>query len=170
VAPARVSGGIVVKTTAHTVEEMTRLLDAVVDPEIPVLTIADIGILRDVTIGANGAVTVEITPTYSGCPALGVIEEDIVAALADAGIHDVTVEIRHSPVWTTEWLTPEAKQKLAGFGIAPPDSVLNIVPEILCPRCSSTGTAKVSEFGSTACKSLWVCTSCGEPFDYFKAI
>ncbi len=159
-----------VNVALRTVEEITRLLDAVVDPEIPVLTIADIGILRNVTVGDTGAVTVEITPTYSGCPALGVIEEDIVAALAGAGIDEVTVEVRHFPVWTTEWLTPAAKQKLVGFGIAPPDSVLAIVPEVLCPRCTSSGTAKVSEFGSTACKSLWVCTSCGEPFDYFKAI
>jgi len=159
-----------VKTTLHTVEEITRLLDIVVDPEILVLTIADIGILRDVTVGDTGTVTVEITPTYSGCPALGVIEEDILAALGAAGIDEVTVEVRHSPVWTTEWLTSEAKQKLAGFGIAPPDSVLAVVAEVLCPQCSSSGTAKVSEFGSTACKSLWVCTSCDEPFDYFKAI
>lgn len=159
-----------VKSTLHTVEEMTRLLDAVVDPEIPVMTIADMGILRDVTVSDTGAVTVIITPTYSGCPALTVIEEDIVAALVGAGIGDATVEVRHFPAWTTEWLTSEGKRKLAGFGIAPPDSVLAIVPEVLCPQCSSSGTAKVSEFGSTACKSLWVCTSCDEPFDYFKAI
>ncbi|KAA3637004.1 MAG: phenylacetate-CoA oxygenase subunit PaaJ [Armatimonadetes bacterium] len=158
------------KATLPTVEEVKRLLDAVVDPEIPVMTIADMGILRDVTVSDTGAVTVGMTPTYSGCPALTVIEEDIVAELKGAGIEDVTVEVRHFPAWTTEWLTPEGKKKLAGFGIAPPDSVLAIVPEVLCPQCSSSGTAKVSEFGSTACKSLWVCTSCGEPFDYFKAI
>jgi len=159
-----------VTTPLPTVDELTRLLDVVVDPEIPVMTIADMGILREVSVSDAGAVTVTITPTYSGCPALMTIEEDIHAALANAGIKDARVEVRHFPAWTTEWLTAEGKRKLAGFGIAPPDSVLAIVPEVLCPQCSSSGTAKVSEFGSTACKSLWVCTSCGEPFDYFKAI
>lgn len=157
-------------TVVPTVSEVARILDEVVDPDIPVLTIADIGILREVSVGDDGAVVVGITPTYSGCPALAVIEEDIVGALHRSGIDDVRVEVRHFPAWTTEWLTDDAKRKLAGFGIAPPDSVLAVVPEVLCPQCSSGGTTKVSEFGSTACKSLWVCTSCGEPFDYFKAI
>ena len=157
-----------VTKTMLSAAELTRILDVVVDPDIPVMTIAEIGILRDVSVTENGAVTVGITPTYSGCPALAVMEEDIVAALA--GVEDVTVEVRHTPVWTTEWLTDEAKRKLVGFGIAPPDSVLAVVPEVLCPQCSSSGTAKISEFGSTACKSLWVCTTCLEPFDYFKAI
>ncbi|MDA2979234.1 MAG: phenylacetate-CoA oxygenase subunit PaaJ [Actinomycetota bacterium] len=159
-----------VTKTMLSAAELTRILDVVVDPDIPVMTIAEIGILRDVSVTENGAVTVGITPTYSGCPALAVMEEDIVAALAGAGVEDVTVEVRHTPVWTTEWLTDEAKRKLVGFGIAPPDSVLAVVPEVLCPQCSSSGTAKISEFGSTACKSLWVCTTCLEPFDYFKAI
>jgi ring-1,2-phenylacetyl-CoA epoxidase subunit PaaD len=159
-----------VTKTMLSAAELTRILDVVVDPDIPVMTIAEIGILRDVSVTENGAVTVGITPTYSGCPALAVMEEDIVAALDGAGVEDVTVEVRHTPVWTTEWLTDEAKRKLAGFGIAPPDSVLAVVPEVLCPQCSSSGTAKISEFGSTACKSLWVCTTCLEPFDYFKAI
>jgi ring-1,2-phenylacetyl-CoA epoxidase subunit PaaD len=159
-----------VTKTMLSVAELTRILDVVVDPDIPVMTIADIGILRDVSVEDDGSVTVGITPTYSGCPALAVMEEDIVAALASAGVYDVTVEVRHSPVWTTEWLTDDAKRKLAGFGIAPPDSVLAVVPEVLCPQCSASGAAKISEFGSTACKSLWVCTTCREPFDYFKAI
>jgi ring-1,2-phenylacetyl-CoA epoxidase subunit PaaD len=159
-----------VMTATPAAEDVRAMLDVVVDPDIPVLTIAEIGILRDVTVDVNGHVEVGITPTYSGCPALAVMEEDITIALADNGIHDVSVVVRQSPVWTTEWMADTAKEKLRSFGIAPPDSVLAIVPEVLCPRCASDGAAKVSEFGSTSCKSLWVCTSCGEPFDYFKAI
>ena len=159
-----------VTTTKPTVDDVREMLVEVVDPDIPVLTIADIGILRNIDVHDDGSVTVGVTPTYSGCPAMAVIEEDIVAALGNAGISEVQVEMKHFPVWTTDWMSPEAKRKLAGFGIAPPDSTLAVVPEILCPRCSSSGVAKVSEFGSTACKSLWVCTTCSEPFDYFKAI
>jgi ring-1,2-phenylacetyl-CoA epoxidase subunit PaaD len=153
-----------------TQDEIRWLLQQVVDPDIPVVSIDEIGILRDITVSETGDVVVYITPTYSGCPALGVIEEDVVSVLEQAGIDKVRVEIRHFPVWTTEWLTSEAKHKLANYGIAPPDSVLAVVPEVLCPQCASESTTKVSEFGSTACKSLWVCTSCREPFDYFKAI
>jgi ring-1,2-phenylacetyl-CoA epoxidase subunit PaaD len=159
-----------VTATKVTIDDIRKLLDEVVDPDIPVLTIADIGILRDIDIHEDGSVTVSVTPTYSGCPAMAVIEEDIITALSTGGITDVAVEMTHFPVWTTDWMSAEAKRKLAGFGIAPPDSTLAVVPEILCPRCSSTGVAKVSEFGSTACKSLWVCSTCSEPFDYFKAI
>lgn len=166
----QLSGGIVVTTAlAPTVDDLYRMLDVVVDPDIPVLTIAEIGILRDVTVRGDH-VEVGITPTYSGCPALAVMEEDIKSALADNGVDDVTVVVRQYPVWTTEWMSDTAKEKLRTFGIAPPDSILAIVPEVLCPRCTSDGAAKVSEFGSTSCKSLWVCTTCGEPFDYFKAI
>ncbi len=159
-----------VTATKVTIDDIRKLLDEVVDPDIPVLTIADIGILRDIDVHEDGSVTVSVTPTYSGCPAMAVIEEDIITALSTGGITDVAVEMTHFPVWTTDWMSAEAKRKLAGFGIAPPDSTLAVVPEILCPRCSSTGVAKVSEFGSTACKSLWVCSTCSEPFDYFKAI
>ncbi len=159
-----------VTATKVTAADVREILEEVVDPEIPVLTIADIGILRGVEVHGDGSVTVSVTPTYSGCPAMGVIEEDIVTALAQAGSFDVEVVTKHSPVWTTDWMSGEAKRKLAEFGIAPPDSVLAVVPEVLCPRCSSSGAAKVSEFGSTACKSLWVCTTCSEPFDYFTAI
>jgi len=156
--------------TKVTPEDVHRMLEEVVDPDIPVLTIADIGILRNVAIAEDGTVIVSVTPTYSGCPAMAVIEEDIRAALDRGGVQQVVVTVQHLPVWTTDWMSDDAKEKLRGFGIAPPDSTLAIVPEILCPRCSSSGTAKVSEFGSTACKSLWVCTTCSEPFDYFKAI
>jgi ring-1,2-phenylacetyl-CoA epoxidase subunit PaaD len=156
--------------TKVTVDAVRQMLEEVVDPDIPALTIEDIGILRDINVHDDGTVAVSVTPTYSGCPAMAVIEEDIIMALDKGGISDVAVEMKHFPVWTTDWMSPEAKRKLAEFGIAPPDSTLAVVPEILCPRCSSSGVAKVSEFGSTACKSLWVCTTCSEPFDYFKAI
>lgn len=165
-----VSGRNMVMATVQTADEVRALLDEVVDPDIPALTIADIGILRGVTVDGSGRVEVTITPTYSGCPALAVMEEDIVAVLGRHGITDVSVEVTHSPAWTTEWMTPEAKAKLIGFGIAAPGSVLDVVPEVLCPRCSSSSASQISEFSSTACKSLWVCTSCHEPFDYFKAI
>jgi ring-1,2-phenylacetyl-CoA epoxidase subunit PaaD len=170
VAATLTPGSVLVITTKISADDVLEILEVVVDPDIPVLTIADIGILRDVAIGEDGAVTVFVTPTYSGCPAMAVIEEDITTALNEGGVSDVSVAVRHLPVWTTDWMSDDAKAKLRMFGIAPPDSTLAIVPEILCPRCSSSGAAKVSEFGSTACKSLWVCTSCSEPFDYFKAI
>ena len=167
---AVVSRGVLVSVRTITPEDVLEMLEEVVDPDIPVLTIADIGILRDVFVGDDGAVTVIVTPTYSGCPAMAVIEEDITTALQKGGVLQISVRVQHLPVWTTDWMSGDAKEKLRAFGIAPPDSTLMVVPEVLCPRCSSSGTAKVSEFGSTACKSLWVCTTCREPFDYFKAI
>ncbi len=144
-------------------------LVAVVDPDIPFLSIEDIAILRDVTLGEDGRVRVVITPTYSGCPALGVITEDIVSVLTSAGFTDVAVDVVYSPAWTTEWMSPQAREKLAANRIAPPGPV-GVVDEVLCPVCSSDDVRTVSQFGSTACKSIMVCTSCGEPFDHFKAI
>jgi ring-1,2-phenylacetyl-CoA epoxidase subunit PaaD len=152
------------------VDHVRELLSRVVDPDLPFLSIDDIAILRDIAVTDEGHVTVTITPTYSGCPAMGVIREDIVAVLADGGINSVAIETVYSPAWTTEWMSEDAKRKLAENLIAPPDSVLAIVPEVLCPLCSSDTVRTVSEFGSTACKSIMVCTECGEPFDYFKAI
>lgn len=143
------------------------LLTQVVDPEIPVLSIADLGVLRGVAV-ADGAVTVTITPTYSGCPALGVIEEDIVSVLTAAGYDRVTVDIVFNPAWTTDWISDDARRKLNGFGIAPPAAAET--DPIICPQCSGAETKVVSLFGSTACKALMVCGECGEPFDYFKAI
>lgn len=145
------------------------VLAEITDPEIPVLTIEDIGILRSVEIGETGVVEVTITPTYSGCPALEVIADDIVRSLRSVGI-DSTVEVSYSPAWTTAWMSESSKDKLRGYGIAPPTSMLNIVEEVLCPRCNTASAKVISEFGSTACKRLLVCTSCGEPFDQFKAI
>lgn len=155
-------------TVADRTEAVHHLLAAVTDPEIPVLSIADIGLLRDVTLGPDDDVVVTITPTYSGCPALEVIQDDIVHHLAEAGL-SATVQVSYTPEWTTDWMTDEAKRKLVGSGIAPPGP-LGVVEEVLCPRCTSREARVISEFGSTACKRLMVCTSCGEPFDQFKAI
>lgn len=157
-------------TEASQVEQVRTLLERVVDPDIPYLTIDDIAILRDIVIAQDGTVTVTITPTYSGCPALGMIASDIISVLAEGGFEEVTVDTVYKPAWTTEWMSEEAKKKLAQNRIAPPGSVFDIVPEILCPLCSSDEIRTVSNFGSTACKSLMACTRCGEPFDYFKAI
>ena len=158
------------KTRTSMVDHARELLEHVVDPDLPFLSIRDIAILRNVEVSDEGVVTVTITPTYSGCPAMETIRTDIRTALADGGFESVEIETVYSPAWTTEWMSDDAKRKLAENRIAPPDSVLAIVPEVLCPLCSSDNIRTVSEFGSTACKSIMVCTHCGEPFDYFKAI
>jgi ring-1,2-phenylacetyl-CoA epoxidase subunit PaaD len=170
VAPAFTARDDLVITLTSNVDDVRELLDRVVDPDLPFLSIDDIAILRDVVISKDGHVTVTITPTYSGCPAMGAITEDIVTVLAEGGFESVSVETAYSPAWTTEWMSDDAKRKLLENRIAPPDSVLAVVPEVLCPLCSSDDIRTVSEFGSTACKSIMVCTQCGEPFDYFKAI
>jgi ring-1,2-phenylacetyl-CoA epoxidase subunit PaaD len=147
-------------------------VSAVTDPEIPVLTIADLGILRDLRIAPNG-VEVTITPTYSGCPAMAAITLEIEAALARAGFPQARVRTTLTPAWTTDWLTEDGRRKLAAYGIAPPPSgsgrrALFGEVRAACPRCGSRETALISEFGSTACKSLHRCLTCGEPFDAFK--
>lgn len=141
-----------------------QIVARVVDPEIPVLTIDDLGVLRDVEI-EGGTVVVTITPTYSGCPAMRQIEDDIGQALARAGHDDYRIQTVFSPAWTTEWISEEGHRKLADFGIAPPTQI----EEVLCPQCQTGGSRMIARFGSTACKALMVCSSCGEPFDYFKA-
>jgi ring-1,2-phenylacetyl-CoA epoxidase subunit PaaD len=138
---------------------------SVVDPEIPVLTIDDLGVLRDVEAEGD-RIVVTITPTYSGCPAMRQISDDVMTSLAESGFTDAEVRTVHSPAWTTDWMSEEARQKLQRFGIAPPTGR----HEVVCPRCRSSEPTTVSEFGSTACKALLVCSSCGEPFDYFKEI
>ncbi len=145
---------------------------AVVDPELPALTIADLGVLRDVRV-TDGAVEVAITPTYSGCPAMQVIALDIVTALERAGIAGARVRTVLSPAWTTAWLTADARRKLLEDGIAPPldaegRGALFGQSAPSCPRCGSAATERLAEFGSTACKALWRCTACREPFDHFK--
>ena len=153
-----------------TPERLRTVLASVVDPEIPVLTIEDLGVLRGVTVEDDGAVIVTITPTYSGCPAMEVIESDIVEALAEAG-YEAAVVTELEPAWTTDSMTEDGKRKLRAYGIAPPSpTALAVVAEVRCPRCDDGSPRVVSEFGSTACKRLMVCTACGEPFDQFKAI
>jgi ring-1,2-phenylacetyl-CoA epoxidase subunit PaaD len=147
------------------------VLEQVTDPEIPVLTIADLGILRDVSVHGD-AVEVVITPTYSGCPAMNLITLEIETALAQAGIK-ARIRAVLSPAWTTDWLTDAARSKLAAFGIAPPEHtssrrVLFGEARPACPLCGSADTEQISEFGSTACKSLHRCRACREPFDAFK--
>jgi ring-1,2-phenylacetyl-CoA epoxidase subunit PaaD len=152
------------------VAHVRAVLEQVVDPEIPVLTIADIGILRDIAFEGD-TVVVTITPTYSGCPAMDLIRDEVRAALGAAGYPDAEVRTAYSPAWTTDWMSDEAKRKLTEFGIAPPhEAAMTVRPEVVCPQCRSEKTHVVSEFGSTACKALLVCDSCGEPFDYFKEI
>jgi ring-1,2-phenylacetyl-CoA epoxidase subunit PaaD len=148
----------------------------VCDPEVPVLTIADLGILHDVSVGDEGKVVVTILPTYSGCPAMSVIQRDVEAALANAGFTNVAVKVSHAPAWSTDLMSEAARDKLRVAGIAPPERDRGkhgfFAPEepIPCPRCGSPATEKISTFGATACKALWRCTSCREPFEYFKCL
>lgn len=145
------------------------------DPEVPVLTIQDLGVLRNVSVD-DGTVTVTVTPTYSGCPAMEVIERDVEVAVRAAGFDDVVVRRVLSPAWTTDWMTEEGRRKLADYGIAPParrtpgTGPVLLQLSVRCPQCGSPDTAELSRFGSTACKSLWRCNACREPFDHFKAI
>ncbi len=160
----------------HTESELFTLLSAIPDPEIPVITIADLGVLR--TVSWRGEeLFVEITPTYSGCPAMKMIELDILSLLKENGIEKAKVQLVYAPAWTTDWISAEAKEKLRIYGIAPPEhstfdkSALTGKPKTLaCPRCGSRHVEMVSQFGSTACKALYKCIDCKEPFDYFKCI
>jgi ring-1,2-phenylacetyl-CoA epoxidase subunit PaaD len=144
----------------------------VVDPEIPVLTIADLGVLRDVAIN-DGRVEVAITPTYSGCPAMNVIALEIELALEREGFRYSKVRTVLSPAWTTDWMSEDGRRKLREYGIAPPQAAssrraLFGGQQVTCPQCGSEDTEVLSEFGSTSCQALWRCKSCREPFDYFK--
>jgi ring-1,2-phenylacetyl-CoA epoxidase subunit PaaD len=135
----------------------------VVDPEIPVLTIEDLGVLRGVD-QVGETVVVTITPTYSGCPAMGQIEDDINRALQRNGFTDTRIDVVYQPAWTTEWMSDEARRKLEDFGIAPPTAP----SDVRCPKCREGESRLIAQFGSTACKALMVCSVCGDPFDYFK--
>ncbi|MEL6635140.1 MAG: 1,2-phenylacetyl-CoA epoxidase subunit PaaD [Bacteroidota bacterium] len=164
-----------VKTKSR-VSEIWELLETVHDPEVPVLTVVDLGVVREVREIESG-IEVVITPTYSGCPAMNVIEINIKMALATAGYPNVAVRTVLSPAWTTDWMSEAGKQKLKAYGIAPPrgaavdKSLLFAEPKrVPCPRCDSFDTKMVSEFGSTACKAHYQCNSCLEPFDYFKCL
>ena len=161
---------------SSTVDKVWAILEHLTDPEIPVVTLRELGILRDVRQGTD-EIEVVITPTYSGCPAMGQIEDDVRASLEQAGIA-ARVVTQLAPAWTTDWMTDEAKEKLRQYGIAPPHtlpkgvSVVQFVQRkpdpVACPQCGSTRTVVTSQFGSTACKALYRCLDCQEPFDYFK--
>ena len=161
-------------TTTVRREQVLDWLSEVADPEIPVLSITDLGIVRDVVV--DDGVTVSLSPTYSGCPATEVIEQSVVDALQDRGIEDVEIKRVLSPPWTTDWITDGGRDKLRQYGIAPPEhgagkrTLLRGNRPIACPRCGSTTTECVSEFGSTACKASYKCGECLEPFEYFKCI
>lgn len=155
-------------------EDVYAILAQVEDPEVPVLTIEDLGVLRDVEIDGS-RIDVIITPTYSGCPAMDMITVNIKAAMQEAGYDDVHVKLVLSPAWTTDWMSEAGKQKLKAYGIAPPvektgdkSFLFGEEKTIPCPQCDSTNTEVISQFGSTACKALYRCNDCKEPFDYFK--
>jgi ring-1,2-phenylacetyl-CoA epoxidase subunit PaaD len=157
-------------------EELFAILDSVKDPEVPVLSVVELGIARDAEATDEGVV-VTITPTYSGCPAMHEIELDIRRAFEEQGAGPVEIRTTYSPAWTTDWIGPEARAKLEAYGIAPPGRVENeLVPlgrrsaTVRCPYCHSTNTERKSAFGSTACKAIWFCASCRQPFEEFKAI
>jgi ring-1,2-phenylacetyl-CoA epoxidase subunit PaaD len=149
-------------------------LEQVKDPEVPVLSILDLGIVRKVAVNEQNEATITITPTYSGCPAMDVIGMNIQMALAGRGFNKTSVELQLKPAWTTDWMTETGKQKLKAYGIAPParlsKNALNLFDEdaIACPHCESTDTGLVSNFGATSCKALYKCNSCKEPFEHFK--
>jgi ring-1,2-phenylacetyl-CoA epoxidase subunit PaaD len=163
-------------STEPTVDEVRELAAAVVDPEIPVLTIEDLGVLRSVDRDTDGRIVVTITPTYSGCPAMDMITADIRGTLAAHGAEEVEIRTVLAPAWTTDWMSEQGKRKLVEYGIAPPGErsraggpvLIELAPR--CPRCGSGRTRLVSRFGSTACKSIYSCQECLEPFDHFKAI
>lgn len=158
--------------------DIRSLVAEVPDPEIPVLTIDDLGVLRSVAIDDSGQVTVTITPTYSGCPAMDVIANDVRTRLAAAGHPDPEVRLELSPAWTSDWMSAAGRHKLRDYGIAPPSgrasirseepSVVPLTLSVRCPQCGSPDTSELSRFGSTACKALWQCRACREPFDRFK--
>jgi ring-1,2-phenylacetyl-CoA epoxidase subunit PaaD len=153
-----------------TLQSLWSLLDVVTDPEIPAVSLWELGVLQDVQ-ERDGVVVVTITPTYSGCPAMSVMAEDIVQALADAGYPNSEIVTRLAPAWSTSWISDEAQEKLRVYGIAPPgQSCDGGKVDIHCPRCGSGNVRSISEFGSTACKALYQCSDCAEPFDYFKPI
>jgi ring-1,2-phenylacetyl-CoA epoxidase subunit PaaD len=159
--------------TSSLIQEQNKIrsiLETVTDPEVPVLTISDLGIIRDVLFN-DEEVEVIITPTYSGCPAMDMIAMNIHLALAEHGYKKVKVTSVLSPAWTTDWMSEDGKRKLKEYGIAPPQTRSDrpgLTGHVICPQCNSNNTKVISEFGSTACKALYQCNDCKEPFDYFK--
>ena len=150
-------------------EQVYEILSKVADPEIPVLTLEDLGVIRDVEVISDEEVNIKITLTYSGCPATDIMAGDIRAALFVAGFSKINIIHVISPAWTTDWLSPKGREKLKKYGIAPPTAAVSLDEAIVeCPQCGSKQTKIISEFGSTSCKALFQCESCLEPFDYFK--
>jgi ring-1,2-phenylacetyl-CoA epoxidase subunit PaaD len=139
------------------------LLNTVPDPEIPVISVVELGVIRDISF-ANKSYTISITPTYSGCPAVKTFMDDIKSCLKENGIRNFKLELVYSPAWTTDWMTDATKDKLRKYGIAPPSNT------VICPQCDSEKTTLISDFGATACKALYKCTDCLEPFEFFKCI
>jgi ring-1,2-phenylacetyl-CoA epoxidase subunit PaaD len=167
----------VVKRAVHSRDELFAILETVKDPEVPVLSVVELGIVRD-AVATDEGVTVTITPTYSGCPAMREIESEIRSALEEQGVGPVEIQTTYSPAWTTDWISAAARDKLEAYGIAPPgakesDELIPLrrrAPVVRCPYCKSSETEERSVFGSTACKSIWFCRSCRQPFEQFKAI
>lgn len=159
-----------------TKERILQLLDNVKDPEIPVINVLELGVVRTVELEPSGKAIITITPTYTGCPAMDVMAADIRKELLDAGVPEVEVKLTLSPAWSTDQITDEGKRKLKAYGIAPPEKTGDIralkgeQPVVACPQCGSTNTVMLSLFGSTACKALWKCNDCLEPFDQFKCL
>lgn len=158
------------------IEKIKKLLQSIPDPEIPVINIDELGVLRNVAM-ENEKIVVTVTPTYSGCPAMHAIEKEIAKTLDENGFVNYEIKTVLHPAWTTDWMNDAAKDKLRAYGIAPPEkssadkNVLSLYPKIiLCPKCGSKHTEVISQFGSTACKALYRCNDCLEPFDYFKCI
>lgn len=161
----------------YTKEDILKLLSEIPDPEIPVISIIDLGVIRDIDIIDTTSISLKITPTYSGCPAMKQIEDDVRKKLVENGFTTITINTIFSPPWTTDWIPEEAKEKLKKYGIAPPehttqdkDWLTGKSKTVTCPRCKSQKTKLISQFGSTACKALYQCQDCLEPFDYFKCI
>lgn len=161
--------------TPYSREEVLSFISDIPDPEIPVITIKELGILRDVEITPEGYL-VSITPTYMGCPAMKMIQDQIRETMTARGITEVKIQLVYAPAWTTDWMSAEAKEKLRALGIAPPgksgspESAAEQFRQVKCPRCHSSNTSLISQFGSTACKAFYRCLDCKEPFDYFKCI
>ncbi|MDG2369586.1 MAG: phenylacetate-CoA oxygenase subunit PaaJ [Flavobacteriales bacterium] len=157
------------------VDKIWEELSTISDPEIPVISILELGVLRDVKF-VNNTLHIIITPTYSGCPAMNQIEKDIAVKLVDLGIISYKINLQYNPTWTTDWMTDKAKKKLLDYGISPPDnsvdkgSLLGKDKSTLCPNCKSKDTKMISQFGSTACKAMYQCNQCMEPYDYFKCL
>jgi len=158
--------------------EIWEILGDVLDPEVPAISVVDLGIIRNVDVSDEGKVCISVTPTYTGCPATALINEVIKSAVEVAGYADVSLKQVLSPAWTTDWISEEGREKLRAYGIAPPvgkagtgkAALFGVSTQVDCPQCGSSNTEQISEFGSTACKAMYRCLSCAEPFEYFKCI